>query len=78
MKLLWTPLPALPSPVADMTVWGAEHGRYQYLLSFDPRFNIWGASAKYRGNFGKLIDLGDKHVTRAAAVAACERHVVGG
>ena len=57
MRLLWFPLPALPAPVADMTIWGAEHGRFQYVLSYDQRYNIWGASAKFRGQFGRRKDM---------------------
>jgi hypothetical protein len=68
------PLPVLPSPVADMTIWSAQYGHYQYVLSYDPQFDAWGASAKLRGQFGERIDLGDGHKTRAAAVAACEQH----
>ena len=68
----------MPEPVADMSLWSAQHGRYQYVLSYDPQYEVWGASAKFRGNFGKRIDLGDKHRTRAAAVNACEQHANGG
>jgi hypothetical protein len=74
MRLLWLPLPTLPQPVADMTLWSAEHGRYQYVLSYDPRLAVWGASVKLRSQFGKRIDLGWKYSTRAAAVLACEQH----
>ena len=74
MKLLWHPLPVLSPPVTGMICWDAEYGRYRYILSYDPQHQHWIATAKYRGNFGKHIDLGGKHATRAAAVAACEEH----
>ena len=71
-RLLWYSLPSVHAP--HIRRWSAEHEHYQYFLTYDPESNVWSAAVKHRGVWGKHIDLGHKHATRALAVAACEEH----
>ena len=78
MTLKWfaLPRPSWQSIAAGMRLWGAVEDRWQYVISYDPQYQVWAASVKLH-NVGEpkdFTDLGTTYDTRDQAVAACERH----